>query len=277
MDHRRWRRLPAWSLIALALPCGCAATQRVDVDPRAAAAARYVVGRVEVFRDGQQLAVVKSGFGGAVTGSALVELSLLNSATRERFSIVITDPAGWFGATLPPGNYGVGMRYYIWVFGTPARLVVPDDPQRCYVGTLGVNLFARLSVAGGWAGVAGGAVPSEDNDYRVADQRADVQGFAAAPLPACLMSLEPTPSAARPLPNACERQNAPGPDASVRNRSQSHDDDELPSPAMSCGRTALIDPRRTASARWSISVGSALRMTMRAPTCLAIGTTPAMG
>src|SRR5215472_12243037 len=43
------------------------------------------------------------------------------------------------------------------------------------------------------------------------------------------------------------------------------------------GRIALIEPRRTASARSSMAVGSAFRMTTRAPASLATGTTPAMG
>ncbi len=192
MDHRRWRRLPAWVLIALALTCGCSGSKRVGVDPRAAPAEHYVVGRVEMFRDGKQLAVIKSAFGSALTGSAQTELTLLNSATQERFNIDITDRTGWFAATLPPGTYSVGMRYQIWLFGTPAQVVVPADPQRCYIGTLGVNLFARLSVAGGWVGAVGGVIPTEDNDYRVVDDSGEVHRFAPEPLPACLMSLEPS-------------------------------------------------------------------------------------
>src|SRR5439155_19551612 len=43
------------------------------------------------------------------------------------------------------------------------------------------------------------------------------------------------------------------------------------------GRMSAIWPRSTASARWSISVGSAFTMTTRAPLCLAMGTTPATG
>src|SRR5262249_58588803 len=43
------------------------------------------------------------------------------------------------------------------------------------------------------------------------------------------------------------------------------------------GRIALIEPRRTASARSSMAVGSAFRMTTRAPASLATGTTPALG
>src|SRR5262249_8936706 len=43
------------------------------------------------------------------------------------------------------------------------------------------------------------------------------------------------------------------------------------------GRIALIEPLRTASARSSMAVGCAFRMTTRAPASLATGTTPAMG
>ena len=45
----------------------------------------------------------------------------------------------------------------------------------------------------------------------------------------------------------------------------------------SLGRISRIWPRSTASARRSMSVGSALTMTTRAPASLAIGTTPAIG
>src|SRR5207253_11411474 len=43
------------------------------------------------------------------------------------------------------------------------------------------------------------------------------------------------------------------------------------------GKISLMEPRSTASARASISVGSAFRMTTRAPDSLAAGTTPATG
>jgi len=47
--------------------------------------------------------------------------------------------------------------------------------------------------------------------------------------------------------------------------------------STSFGRMSLIEPRSTTSPISSISVGSALRMTMRAPLRLARGTTPAIG
>src|SRR5207237_3244074 len=48
-------------------------------------------------------------------------------------------------------------------------------------------------------------------------------------------------------------------------------------PSTSRGKRLEIAPRRTASASSSISVGSALRITTRAPPRLATGTTPAIG
>lgn len=194
MDQTRSGNRCRWLLGAVAvLIAACAPSKRVDLDPRTAPADAYVVGRVEVFRDGKKLRVTHSEFGHFARRSELTELSLMNLATKERFAVAITDADGWFAAALPPGTYSVGMRYHIWLFGTPARIVVLTDVQHCYLGTLDISLFVHLSVAGGWAEVTGGAIPQQDNDYRVFDQSREATRYAGEQLPMCLLTLNATP------------------------------------------------------------------------------------
>jgi hypothetical protein len=78
-----------------------------------------------------------------LTSGPLTTLSLRNIASGERFAIPIENEQGWFAAQLPPGTYASGMQYYIWIFDTPARIQVPSDRERCYLGTLDVNLFVQ--------------------------------------------------------------------------------------------------------------------------------------
>ena len=187
------RRLGS-ALMALYFTACAAEARRATIDPRAQPTARFVVGRIEMFRDGQPQRITKSG-AAALTSGPLTTLSLRNIASGERFAIPIENEQGWFAAQLPPGTYASGMQYYIWIFDTPARIQVPSDRQRCYLGTLDVNLFVRMSALGAWARTTGGAIPIDDIDFAIADQIAAAAAYAGA-LPGCPMSL------ARPAPGS---------------------------------------------------------------------------
>lgn len=189
------RRGPGAALLAVGLAACGAAARQANVDPRAHPPERFVVGRVQMFRAGEAARVTKatSGLGSLSASGPLTTLSLRDLGSGARFAIPIEDDQGWFAAQLPPGSYGVGMTYYIWFFDIPARVEVPTDPARCYLGTLGVNLFARASAAGAWARAAGGAIPPDDIDAAVADQRAAAAAYTGMALPACLIASAATP------------------------------------------------------------------------------------
>ncbi len=199
-----WQRGLGAALLALGLSACSAEARRATLDPRAHPAERFVVGRVLIFRAGEAARVTRatSGLASLVASGPLTTLSLRNLASNERFAIPIESEDGWFAAQLPPGSYGVGMTYYIWFFDVPARVEVPADPARCYVGTLGVNLFARSSLAGAWSRAAGGVIPKDDIEVAIADQKGAVAAYAGAALPTCLMTSAATPpgDATRPPP-----------------------------------------------------------------------------
>jgi hypothetical protein len=171
---------------------GCATARRVNVDPRVAAD-RLAVGRVRVFQYGQPVGVVKRSW---MPGGPMTSLSLRNRSSLEYFHIDIENEEGWFAAELPPGRYSVTMLYYIWMFDTGVQLEIPDDPSRCYLGTLDVALFARWSFVGAWVRGSGGPIPKDDNDVRISDERACVAGYAGADLPTCPMTIAAPPRAA---------------------------------------------------------------------------------
>jgi hypothetical protein len=196
MDARRWPQpVPRSGLGAavLALCVGaCADARPARLDPRAHPGERFVVGRILVSRSGEPAAVTKpkSGWTRLFTSTdPLTTLYFTEPVLGERFEVSIENPQGWFAAHLPPATYVMSMGYYIWLFGTPARLHVPTDPERCYVGTLAVNLFAASSLAGGWARAAGGVIPTDDIDFVVVDQSGGAAAYAGMSLPLCAMSV----------------------------------------------------------------------------------------
>jgi hypothetical protein len=196
VGRRAWHAGAGAALLtACFVACGAAARQ-ASVDPRAHPAERFVVGRVRIFRGGDPFRVTRptSGLGSLFAPGPLTTLTLCNLASQELFDIPIENEEGWFAAQLPAGSYAIAMRYDIWVFGVPARVEVPADPPRCYLGTLGVNLFARASVAGTWARAFGGAIPTDDIEGAVADQRDAAAAHAGMALPACLIRPEDTPA-----------------------------------------------------------------------------------
>lgn len=177
------------ALLALCLAACGPGARRATIDPRAQPAARFVVGRVEMFRDGQAQAVTKSGLGAALNPGPLATLSLQHSGSSERFQVPIENERGWFAAQLPPGTYTVAMQYYIWVFGTPVRVQVPPQLERCYLGSVEMHLFVRASAMGAWARAAGGAIPMDDIDFAVTDQSVDAASYAGTALPHCTATL----------------------------------------------------------------------------------------
>jgi len=177
------------TLVLLALVSGCATIAR---PPHHATDAATVVGRVLVYRDGRPVTVTRSGSpldSTLVGDGALTSLAVRNLDSGERFTVPITDERGWFSAALPPGPYAIGIGHYIWLLDTPARFQAPGPGSRCYLGTLGVELFARSSVLGGWARLTGGAIPESDNGFQVLDQPGAAQRWAGQALAGCPMQL----------------------------------------------------------------------------------------
>jgi hypothetical protein len=119
---------------------------------------------------------------------------LRNAAAEDHYDVPILDDQGWFAAQLPAGTYRVTMGYYIWLFGTPARIEVPAEAERCYAGTLAINLFARSSFATGWVRGSGGILPMDDIDFALLDQSNDAAAYAGTSLPLCAMSFAPRES-----------------------------------------------------------------------------------
>jgi hypothetical protein len=183
------------ALLLLALVGGCATNARA---PRHAERATTVVGRLLVYRDGQPVRLVRSGspLDSTLYGDgALTSLAVHNLDSGERFSVPIGDERGWFRADLPPGAYAIGVGHYIWLFDTPARFQTPPAGSRCYVGTLGIDLFARQSLLGSWARLTGGAIPETDNGFQVLDQAGAAQRWAGGVLARCPMQLTQRPGA----------------------------------------------------------------------------------
>ncbi|MGE3496653.1 MAG: hypothetical protein AB7N53_02035 [Candidatus Binatia bacterium] len=195
------RGMKQWRTIFAALSAVCAlvasiqscAAARLPINPRPGPDRTHVVGRLEIFRAGTKVSLADADLGRVLGRAERTELLLRDLATEERFEISIADPGGWFAATLRPGTYDLSMRHSIWFVGTPAQLVVPAGVERCYAGTLGVNLFARLSMLGSWTEATGGTIPLGDSDYRVLDQSQRAARRAGQPLTGCLITLSASP------------------------------------------------------------------------------------
>jgi hypothetical protein len=174
-------------LIALMLPACAALPHAARHDD-----ASLVVGRVLIYRAGKPEALTRSGssFDSMLHGgAALTSVTLHNLDSGERFEVPIADEHGWFRTELPAGAYAVGVAHYIWVFDTPARFQAPPPGGRCYLGTLGIDLFAHGSVSGDLARVSGGAVPQADNDFQILDQSGAAQRWAGQTLASCPLQL----------------------------------------------------------------------------------------
>lgn len=132
-----------------------------------------VLGRVQVFRAGQQVRVGPVGHAeeSGVSGGdrTLAEIRFRNLSTNRSFSYDVTDDEGGFEVFLPPGQYAVTLRYFTWTQATPARFEV-DGGGRYYIGTLRVSLLKRWSMGGMWARTFGGTIPEKDSDFSVVDQ-----------------------------------------------------------------------------------------------------------
>ncbi|MEO8606084.1 MAG: hypothetical protein ABI629_26170 [bacterium] len=183
-------------LLPLALACGCAAAPHASGNGGRSA---VIVGRLLVYRGGRPLALTRSEtpLDSALYGDgALTSLTARNLDSGARFSVPISDERGWFRAALPPGAYAIGVGHYIWLFDTPARFQTPAGGGRCYVGTLGIDLFARSSLLGNWARLSGGAIPETDNAFQVLEQPGAAQRWAGQALASCSMQLLTRPAVA---------------------------------------------------------------------------------
>lgn len=172
-----WRRVPLGAMVAIIALGGCsvvpvkipAATMGGLDSPNRA----LVLGRVQVFRGGQQVRVGPVGHSeeSGVSGGdrTLTELRFHNVSTGRRFSYDVTDDEGGFEVFLPPGQYRIALRYFTWTQATPARFEV-DGGNNYYIGTLRVRLLSRWSIGGLWARTFGGTIPEKDSDFAVVDQ-----------------------------------------------------------------------------------------------------------
>jgi len=175
-------------LVAALLFVGCATVPHGARHGDAA----LVVGRLLIYRAGKPVALTRSGssFDSMLHGgAALTSLTAHNLDSGERFEVPVSDEHGWFRAELPPGAYAIGVGYYIWLFDTPARFQAPPAGGRCYLGTLGVDLFAHSSAIGDLARVSGGAVPQADNAFQILDQPGAARRWAGQTLASCPMQL----------------------------------------------------------------------------------------
>ncbi len=144
-----------------------------------------IIGRIQLYKSGKPLRVgpAKRPLVGWLEGErALTTLSFRNVDTGGAFAIDITAQDGRFEAMLPPGRYGVGLRYAIYRSDTPARFDVPEAGRQFYIGTLQVNFLARASIGGTWAATAGGIVPEDDSQFAVIDEGNETAGPPASRL-----------------------------------------------------------------------------------------------
>jgi hypothetical protein len=113
----------------------------------------------------------------------LTTLVFQNSNTSKKFAFDMDNEDGRFEVMLPPGEYGIRLRYHTWLSGTPAHSDVPEAAKRYYVGTLRVDLFRHTSILGFPARVFGGTVPQGDSDFDVLDEWEWTQANLQVPFP----------------------------------------------------------------------------------------------
>jgi hypothetical protein len=140
-----------------------------------------VLGRVQVSIAGQPARVGPRAWsaGGRAYGDgvtveaeedALTALIFEGRRSGDRFFYEVEDETGRIEVLLPPGRYGVILRYDKWQSKTPATLDVPDGGVSYYVGTLHVGLFRERSLRGVWVRAVGGTVPRADTSFAVSDE-----------------------------------------------------------------------------------------------------------
>jgi hypothetical protein len=173
-DNPEGSTLRAVALILLLLGSACSPQRRgstpaeIDVPPGRS----LVFGRIQLYKGGQPLHVgpaERPMFGWIEGARPLTTLTFRNLDTNDIYHVEIERDDGWFETTLPPGLYGVGLRYYIYLSGSPVRLDVSEAAARCYIGTLHVNFFAHQSAGGAWATTFGGVVFEADTDFSVSN------------------------------------------------------------------------------------------------------------
>jgi len=184
--------------VALSFVVGCTGTPPTRTLEMTAGPAdtSLVIGRIRIYRRGQPLFVGprERPLVGWIQGpTPLTTVGAHELQRDEHHSVDVENEEGWFEMHLPRGRYGIGLRHYIHIFGTPAVFEVRDVGRRYCVGTLNVDLEGGSSVAVAWAHPFGGIVPQGDLLFGVADE------CKAAPAPhstdAELMRLEaPAPS-----------------------------------------------------------------------------------
>jgi len=112
-------------------------------------------------------------FFGIFTGPSPATDIALRAEDGRRYSATVMDPGGWFTIALPPGRYKMGMRYYIYLFDTPANIEVPPAGGAICVGTLHAELSAKSSFPSAWAATFGGVKPVGDMAFAVSEECAD--------------------------------------------------------------------------------------------------------
>jgi hypothetical protein len=162
-------------LVPLCLVLGCAAIPRnqpLEVSAGVPGTS-LVVGRIQVYRGGERLHVgprERPMFGWITGPTPLTTVGLREVYRNERFSVTIENADGWFAVHLPPGRYGIGLQYYIFLADTPATIEVPLGGQNYCVGTLNVDLAARSSGSAVWTSTFGGVVAQGDMAFGVSDE-----------------------------------------------------------------------------------------------------------
>lgn len=163
-------------VVLLGVALGACATQQgatESVVPSVSSDKSLVIGRIQVYRNGTPLNVGPREppfFGFLAGASPLTDVSFREVEDGGKHRASVMDQEGWFMIALPPATYTMGVRYYTYLFNTPARLEVPAAGDVLCVGTLHAELSAGASLAGAWSDAFGGFKYVEDMAFAVSEE-----------------------------------------------------------------------------------------------------------